>query len=221
MLKKKFIQKLIRKCSLISMRKIFQNKGARGIMVQRIIKCGLVGGLILFVWGAVSWTILPWQKGQMKGFSDESEVRSAIMDNAKGSGLYVLPNLHKYAPNSEDLAAAKARMAEGPFVIAAVSVEGRNPSMAGSAVMSLILKIVAACLVTWLLLKTQHQAYPLDYHKSVKFVTVVGIVIALLATIPYGIWFAFPAHFVIGSIIEIVFGWFFAGLAISKLAMRR
>ena len=189
-------------------------------MVQRIMKCGLIGGLILFVWGAVSWTILPWQKGQMKSFSDESEVRSAIMDNAKGSGLYVLPNLHKYGNNAEEIAAAKARMAEGPYVVAAVSVEGRNPSMAGSSVLSLMLKIVAASLVTWLLFKTQ-QNNQLDFNKSVKFVTVVGVVIALLATIPYGIWFAFPAHFVIGSIIEIVFGWFFAGLAISKLAMHR
>lgn len=191
-------------------------------MVQRIIKCGLVGGLILFVWGAVSWTILPWQRGQMKAFSDEGDVRSAIVDNAKGgSGLYVLPNLHKYAGNSEDMAEAKAKMAQGPFVVASVCLEGRTPGMVGPSVMSLILKIVAACLVTWLLFKTQHQAYPLDFHKSVKFVTVVGVVIAILATIPYGIWFAFPAHFVIGSIIEIVFGWFFAGLAISKLAMRR
>jgi hypothetical protein len=187
-------------------------------MIQRIIKCGLIGGLILFVWGAVSWTVLPWQKGQMKSFSDEGDVRSSIVDNANSSGLYVLPNLHKYAGNPEGMASARAKMAEGPYVVAAVSLEGRNPNMMGSSVQSLILKIVAACLVTWLLFKTRQANAQLEFNASVKFVTVVGIVVALLATIPYGIWFGFPSHFVIGSIIEIVFGWFFAGLAIAKLA---
>ncbi len=183
-------------------------------MRHTIIKCGLIGGFILFIWGAVSWSVLPWQKGQMNSFSSEKEVRSAISDNVSGSGLYILPNLQKYAYNPDELAAAKDRISEGPYIVAAVSANGRNPSMAGSAVASLILKIVSACIVTWLLLRTVH---PLDYHKSVKFITVIGILIALSANLPYVIWFGFPGGFAMGSIIEIVFGWFFAALAIARI----
>jgi hypothetical protein len=177
------------------------------------MKSGLIGGFILFIWGAVSWTVLPWQRNQIQSFSDESDVRSTISSNISGSGLYVLPNLNNYAGNPEKLAAAKERMREGPFAMVAVSAEGKNPNMVAGAIESLILKIVAACLVTWLLLHT----HPTDFTKSVKFVTVVGIVVALLATIPYAIWFGFPGGFVIGSMIEIVFGWFFAGLAIARI----
>ncbi len=186
-------------------------------MIQRVVKCGLIGGFILFVWGAVSWSVLPWQKAQLHRFSDESEVRSAISDNIKGSGLYVLPNLNGYAATCDEQAEAKERMREGPFVTASIVANGRSPSMVGNAVCSLIVKIIAACLVTWLLLKTG----PLEYTKTIKFITVVGIVIALSATLPYVIWFGYPGSFAIGSMIEIVIGWFLAGLAIARVLVHR
>ena len=178
------------------------------------MKCGLIGGIVLFLWSAISWTIFPWQKAQMGSFADEKEVQSTIMDNVKGSGLYVLPNLNAYANKSNEMADAKARMSTGPFVVAAVSVEGRNPNMAGSLLASLIVKIVAACLVTWLLLQVPNR----NYNQSVKFVTVAGVAIALLAALPNAIWFGFPGPFVMGSIFEMIVGWFFAGLAIAKCA---
>lgn len=153
----------------------------------------------------------------MKSFSSESSVRSAIADNTEGSGLYMLPNLNKYSGKPCEMAAAKERMREGPFAVVAVAAEGRNPGMAAGAIQSLIVKILAACIVTWLLLQT---TYATDVTKAVKFITVVGIVIAIAATLPYSIWFAFPGSFVIGSLFEIVFGWFFAGLAISRVIKR-
>lgn len=181
--------------------------------MQKIIKCGLIGGFILFIWGAVSWTVLPWQKAQIMSFSSEKDVRSAISDNISGSGLYVLPNLQNYANDPDGMAKAQARMAEGPYIVAAVAADGRSPNMVGRAVANLIVKIIAACLVTWLLVQTSQR----DFTKAVKFVTVAGVVIAILSTMPYAIWFAFPGNFVVASMIETIFGWFFAGLAIGKM----
>ncbi|MGH7889829.1 MAG: hypothetical protein ACRENF_04685 [Thermodesulfobacteriota bacterium] len=181
-------------------------------MMQKIMKCGLIGGFILFVWSAVSWTILPWQKSQLGSFTNEKDVRSAIIDNTNGSGLYILPNLNDYSNDSDELAAAKSRMMTGPFVVAAVAADGKNPNMVLSSAASLIVKIIAASLVTWLLFHIPKR----DYNRSVKFVTVAGIVIAMMSTLPYAIWFAYPGSFVITSMIESIFGWFFAGLAIAK-----
>ncbi len=180
-------------------------------MMQKIMKCGFIGGFILFLWGAAAWTVLPWQMNQFKQFSNEKDVRFAIKDNAPESGLYMLPSLNYN--NQDQLEEAKKQMAEGPFVFASVMVNGKSPSMIGSATAGLIVKIIAACLVAWLLFQTR-----LEYNKSVLFVTVVGALIGLMATAPYAIWFGFPGTFVISSIIESVFGWFFAGLAMAKLA---
>jgi hypothetical protein len=183
-------------------------------MIQKIMKCGLIGGFILFVWGAVSWTVLPWQKSQVKSFSDESNVRSAIRNNIDGSGIYMLPSFNHCQGKPDEIASAKERMREGPFATITVMANGKNPSMVGGAVWSLIVKVIAACLVTWLLL---HSAHPHEYNKSVKFITMIGIVIAIAATLPYAIWFGFPGSFAITSMLEIVIGWFLASLAIARI----
>jgi hypothetical protein len=193
------------------MRKSQTNKGEREIMVQKIMKCGFIGGFILFIWGAAAWTILPWQTYQFKKFSNEKDVRFTIKDNAPASGLYTVPSMN-YS-NAEEKAEFNKQLAEGPFVFAAVMAQGKNPSMVGSIVAGLILKIVAACLVAWALFQTR-----LEFNKSVTFVVVIGLVIGLLASMPYVIWFGFPGMFAISCIIESVFGWFFAGLAMAKIA---
>ena len=182
-------------------------------MVQKIVKCGFIGGLILFIWSAAAWTVLPWQKNQLKSFKDQKDVRFTIKDNAPASGLYTIPNLNVTGEEYEE---AKTQMAEGPYVFAAVSTKGRNPGMGASIIQSLIMKIVAACLVAWLLFHTKIS----DHNTAVKFVTVVGLVIGISATLPYVIWFGFPGTFAISGILEAVIGWFFAGLGITRMARK-
>ncbi len=181
---------------------------------QKIAKCAIVGGFILFFWAAISFTLLPWQRHQMRSFDNEREVRSAIADNANGDGIYILPNLNDYGNRPSQLEDAKERMREGPFVVAAVQAYGKSPSMVGNAIASLIFKIVSAGIATWLLLKTHH---PLSFTHSVKYMVIIGILVGLSTTIPYLIWFGFPLGFVMGSFVEIVFGWLFAGLAIARM----
>ena len=180
-------------------------------MVQKIMKCGFIGGFILFIWGAAAWTILPWQKNQVKSFTNQKDVRFTMRDNAPVSGLYMIPNMNASGDAYEE---AREQLREGPVVFAAVSANGKSTSMVASAVQNLILKIVAACLVAWLLFHTKAT----DYNSSVKFITVVGLVIGLMATLPYVIWFGFPGTFAISGIIESVVGWFFAGLGMAKMA---
>ena len=181
-------------------------------MKHKLLKCGLIGGLVLFVWSAIFWMVFACQKNYMMGFSDESDVASAIVDNAPKSGIYILPNVGGKSGNSDQMKEAEKKMAQGPFVFAAVKLEGKNPRMGSALFGSLILKIVAACLVTWLLI----QARIGEFRRAVKFVTIVGVVVGILVAFPHAIWFGFPAGYVFCSLIGTIVGWFLAGLAIAK-----
>jgi hypothetical protein len=183
-------------------------------MMQKIIKCGLIGGVVLFIWGAISWSVLPWQKNQIQTFSNESEVRSALGDRDNASGLYLVPNVHGYSNDPAGLAKAQDRMREGPFAFVSLNAEGKNPSSGGTVIASLIVKIIGVALATWLVLKT---ANPMGYTKIVQYITMIGILLAIMSMMPLIIWFGFPANYVIGSMIDIVFGWFFVGLAIARV----
>jgi len=181
--------------------------------MEKLVKGGLLGGLVLFIWGMIAWTVLPWHKMHMMKFSNEKRVAEVMKDNAPMSGLYFLPNMMNLRSDSADMKESKEMMEQGPVVFASVVLEGRSPSMAIPIAKGLILKIVVAFLVTWLLLHTK-----LSYHKKVGFVTMVGVIIALMGTLPYWIWFGFPGGFTVGCMFEIVLGWFFAGLAIGKVS---
>ncbi len=182
--------------------------------MQKIMKCGLIGGFILFLWGAAFWTLMPWKKAQVKSFASEREVANAIRNNIDGSGLYLLPNLNDYVNKHSQLEAAKERMSEGPFATVAVRAYGKNPNIGADAITSFILRVIVVSLATVLLLKTQR---PLDFTRSVKFFTIIGLIVAFMSTIPYFLWFGFPLSFSIASIIETAFGWLFAGLAVGRM----
>jgi hypothetical protein len=185
-----------------------------GDMVNNLIKCSLIGGIILFLWSAFFWVVLPWNVCQRMHFSDEQEVAKVIKNNAPQSGIYVLPNLHQHENNPEAMKMAKERMHHGPFVFAAVSLHGKNHMLMKAMAQSLIYKIIIAGFVAWLLLQTTK----LGYKKSVKFVTIAGLATALAATVPYSIWFGFSGAFLFCMVIELVIGWFLAALAIAKLS---
>src|SRR3989442_1654297 len=124
-------------------------------MLKSLLLGGILGGLVLFAWGVVSWMLLPWHLATLEKFKDEAKVAQALTANATKSGVYLLPNVHKHEPG---LPAAKAkraeakgkkaeakakkaeakrkkaeaegmkRMIQGPFMFAAVSLQGRSGS---------------------------------------------------------------------------------------------
>jgi hypothetical protein len=183
-------------------------------MMQKLIKCAIIGGVVLFIWGMISWTVLPWHKVTMHRFQNEERVASAIRDNAEVSGVYVMPNLMNLPKGSEELRSAEQQMREGPFMFASIVLEGKNPDMSLSILKSFILKVVLAFIATWLLLRAKQM----PYNKQVGFITMVGLVIGLSTTMTHMIWFGFPLGFSLACLFEIVFGWFFAGLVIAKMA---
>jgi hypothetical protein len=180
-------------------------------MMQKLVKCAVVGGLVLFVWGMISWVVLPWHKMHMMSFKNDEKVMDVIKDNASESGIYILPNCSENQSHS-DMMKNRDMMMKGPFVFAAVSMEGKNPDMTASMVKGFLLKVIAAFIVSWMLMQTR-----LNYQRQVGFVTIVGLLIGLTGVLPYWIWFGFPGGFAIATIFEAIVGWFFAGLVIAKM----
>ncbi|MCW5765455.1 MAG: hypothetical protein KIT68_05710 [Phycisphaeraceae bacterium] len=56
----------------------------------RMLTAAIIGAIIVFAWGAVSWTVLGWQKWVMTGTDDPALV-DAMKKTFKGNGVYVFP----------------------------------------------------------------------------------------------------------------------------------
>ena len=60
-------------------------------MDVQLLLAALAGGAALFVWGAVSWMLLPWHNASYSEVADEDELARVIEKQAPASGIYGIP----------------------------------------------------------------------------------------------------------------------------------
>jgi len=187
-------------------------------MKKSLVLGGLLGGLALFVWGSISWMVLPWHMMTLEKFKDEATVAQALSANAVVSGVYLLPNPHKYDPGmtEEQKKAEEAegvkRMIQGPSMFAAVSLSGAG-NMGHPLLITLLGNILSALLATWMLLKTNG----LRYLGRVGFVMLITLTTAIVAYLPDWTWWRFSTSFTAVGVADLLIGWFLAGLVIAKV----
>ncbi len=187
-------------------------------MLKSLVKGGILGGITLFLWGAVSWVVLPWHNMTLNKFTNEDTVAAVITANVKEPGVYFLPNAYHgpEATEAEKKAAyeaAQKRMTEGPVVFASVRLRGA-PSMAPYALTGVVISIIGATLGTLLLLMTKASGYL----RRAGFLSLFGFTAGVVCFLPYWNWFEFSAAYTAASIVDLAVGWFLTGLVIAKVA---
>ena len=59
--------------------------------MTRKVLASLLGGLVIFAWGTISWAILPWHLSSMAGLPDGDETLASLNDTEAASGVYIYP----------------------------------------------------------------------------------------------------------------------------------
>ena len=192
-------------------------------MDKRILKCGLIGGLIVFVWGMLSWIVIPWHNSVLQQFKDEKEVYAVIKDNALESGIYIMPNMYcsrsgmSQSDHHKQIADQKQMLQKGPVMFASVSV-GKDLGMGiKPLVVALLIQMVGAGIITWMVLQTKLTTFK----KQVGFITIAGVLVGVLGVLPYWNSWGFPCGYTLLTLADLVVGWFLAGLMMSKLLRKR
>ena len=68
-----------------------------------VLLAALVGGGVLFVWGAIGWMVLPHHHGDNKNLGEkEGAVRDAIRAASPGAGWFIFPHYANYAQGMKD-----------------------------------------------------------------------------------------------------------------------
>src|SRR5580700_10269798 len=171
-----------------------------GPMSKNHLKCALIGGLIVFIWGLFSWMVFPWHQTCLKRFTNESDVASAIKDNAPEAGMYVLPNTlayHDETASHKEMTRGMEMMENGPFMFASVKPYGIGRMTVRPFIVSFIIQVIGAFIVTWMLMQTKN----LSFKNQVAFVTVFGLSIGILGRLPDWNWWGFSCGYVLSNII--------------------
>ena len=191
-------------------------------MANRLVLSTLLGGIVLFVWSAIAWMVIPWPGDPLRSFTNEEAILQTITANAPRSGNYLLPNEPKRAPGMTDeqykatKQAAMDRMTRGPMIFTAVRLEPMG-SMIKLMVIQFLTQLVLALIASFLLMQTTRRSYS----RRVVFVAVCGVLIFLGGKMDEWIWWSFSNSYLLMEFGAIVVGWILAALVIAKLVIGR
>src|SRR5262249_32247822 len=121
-------------------------------MAKRVILAGILGGILVFVWGFVSHMLLPIGEMGVHVLPDENAVVGPIRNTVKASGFYLFPGMDMSGKASESEQQAFAEKAkQGPVGVLVVRPEGREFAMGRLLLTELGTNIVSALIAALVL----------------------------------------------------------------------
>jgi hypothetical protein len=185
-------------------------------MAKRLALGSLLGGIVLFVWSAIAWIVIPWPGEPLRAFTSEDAVIQAVKANAPRSGNYLLPIEPKRTPGMTDEQykaagqAAMDRMTRGPMLFSVVRLEPMG-STTRPLVIQFLTQLVLALMASFLLLQTGR----LSYKGRVVFLTVLGVIIFVGGHVDEWNWWSFSNAYMLMQFGAIVIGWLLASFVIA------
>jgi hypothetical protein len=185
-------------------------------MIKQLELGTILGAIVLFVWSALAWMIIPWPGEPLRHFTSEDAIVAAIKANVPRSGNYLIPNEPQRLPGMTEEQYQKAmkdaedRMNNGPMVFAAVRLE--PVSMAKAMVLGFLTNVIAVFLACVLLLQTDR----LSYRGRVLFVAGLGLLVFLAGHLDEWNWWGFSTAYMMMQLGALVIGWILSGLVIAK-----
>lgn len=177
--------------------------------MKRIILAAILGGLVVFIWGAISHMVTPLGGMGLSTITNEGPVLDAMRANIPKSGLYFFPGMEMGKEPTPEWDAKFKRGPSGLLAIAAGPGQDKFPQQLACELGTNIIAAYIAAVIAAMMVGTM-----------VRRALAIGL-LAIFATVSltfsYGIWYGFPAMYVLGEVIGETVGWLLAGFAIAKI----
>lgn len=187
-------------------------------MSTRILLAGIVGGIVMFIWGFVSHELLPIGEMGVNQLPNEDAVRSALETNlGDNPGFYVFPS-GGFTPNStgaEKQAAMKK--AEEQMAAGAAGVLIYRPKRIFNFPKRLAFEfstdVIASLLAVLLLGRTRITSFG----GKIGFVFMAGILVAFVTNVQHMNWYGFPKDYTFGYMVTQIVGFLLIGIVAALI----
>jgi hypothetical protein len=181
--------------------------------MMRVLLGGVVGGVILFMWGFVSHMLTPLGRVGIKTIPDEPAVLASLKTAIPEPGLYLFPGMDLSGPMSDsEQKAMAAKYRTGPSGFLVFTPGGRDimtpVQLLGELGSNVLTALLAACLLTFVSGK---------YLARVGFVTLLGLVGWLSINVSYWNWYNFPTDYTLASLVDELIGFLLLGFILPAI----
>ena len=190
----------------------------------RIILAGLLGGAVLFGWGAVSRMVLGevWHQGDT--LPSEDRMVAALQTTGTESGIYFFPgrpDLKGLSPEEKEAgtAAWSERHRIGPIGLLVYRDPGYEPMDRMVFVRGFIINVVMALLAAWVLSMAASSIG--GYMGRVVFVGLIGLFTGVWAHMVDWNWLSYPLRYSVEMTADTVIGSLLMGLVLAAIIKPR
>ena len=181
--------------------------------MKRIITAGVVGAIVLFVWGMAAFMVLPLHTPTMHQLPEDRQIAEALSAQNLESGVYTSPFPANPADMSNPESPFMKNHEAGPIFSIYYRKEGAVPMNPGVLGTGFVIDLLATTLAAWLL--SMLGSCGNSYGCRVGFVAGMGVLIAIVGHLSYWNWMYFPLDYTLAFVADVVIGWTLAGLAIA------
>jgi len=183
----------------------------------RVIIAAIVGGIVMFCWGAFSHMVLPFAEAGVKAVPNEAAVTSTLESNIKEPGFYFLPGMENmHNASAEQQAAWTAKYEKGPTAILVYHPTGETPMSPKQLGTEFVSNVLAALFVALIL-----SFSSAGYIGRVTIATLVGAAGWASISLSQWNWFRFPKEVVLAEGFDQVVGWLVTGIVMAFFIKRR
>jgi hypothetical protein len=184
-------------------------------MNVRMLLAGVLGGVILFVWGFLAWVILPVHKTAIHEIPKQDTLIAALQSALSQKGVYAFPSMPQNEPSAADEHQWEERYRKGPIGMIVYDPAGSAPMMPVQMAIGIVINIISAFFVAWFLARS--TALNAHYIKRVAYCGMYGIFLVAASTLVMWNWFNEPGDWVTSLIVDYVVGWVLAGIGIAAI----
>jgi hypothetical protein len=186
---------------------------------MRILLAGVLGGIVVFIWGAITHVVLPLGEMGIQNLPNEEAIVEELKAGIPEPGLYFFPGMDTSRELTvEEQQAWEAKYTAGPTGILVYHPAGTQPLSPKLLLTELVADIAAALLAAFILAQTVGS-----FALRVLLVGLMGIVAWFSISVSYWNWYGFPTAFIMAEGIDQFVGWLLAGspmAAVVKPASR-
>lgn len=189
---------------------------------MRIGIAGLLGGIVMFVWGALSHMVLPLGEMGLRTLpiAQQDAVLAAAREGMQDPGIYILPGFEDMDHYGDEARHAEygRRAAANPYAFVVYQphandlVNNMGPALAREFATNVLSALLAALVV---------GAAAVGMGRRILLVGAMGLFGWFANAVPLWNWYRFPTEFTLAALAMQLVGWLLAGFAIAWWLERR
>jgi hypothetical protein len=177
----------------------------------KLIIATLLGSLTMFIWGGFSHVVF-FLVTEFRPLPTEAGIKEVRKTDLTGKGLYFFAGEDTRSTSKVKEAVFEDNFRSDPVGILVYRPLGGNPFSASKLIIQFLSNVLSV-LIAVQIASLIHAGY----WKRVLTVTYMGLLACTAVSSIYWNWCAFPTGFFIAQILDMVIGFFLAGLVICRV----